>query len=574
MGKKCGSGCGPSICGLCNTNPCGCRSSCRTACQEIVPASPSPYYAQAGVCLENHSSCTEIQTFYASVKVANAFNMPDCDQSAALNIPGLKTIAIGSYLWNSAVGYLQVVSFDAYNEIVTVQNNCNTGNASPGTTVPVCSVFVVVDPPSESGGGPSPSGIFVAVDFTAPADGDCLLITVTGVDGLAVGKNVAIGSGVYRLQAINSSTTITICNDGDGITPGSAVIARNGAGQYQYPITLIDVNACSNPAVASGAVVVCKDSLSQPLSGTAAGQVLMLIDEETNEAEYRTLDVPTRTCATILCCLTIVNGFAGPYIISVSDSSEFTVGDILQIGSRTDRVTVTAIDDATTIRGTISPVPSATVDIALGTSICIIECCEDLQNQIDVIDEEIDDIQAEIDGLVCAQLNMKTNNINSDIGAEGIDVTINNQEGNDEYLGPLASTGAEGASLEFTNPSDCRNMVAHWTVVGRIYGHWAGGGGGHKEAGTINVGIRFSSAGSGFTVIGFRKSAPDLSELADYAEDFEVVWHGTQVMAPSSPGPAGVFQVDAGVRVAYESGDATYIIESVAISVTGIATTD
>lgn len=552
--KKC---CGPTtICGQCDCNPCKCKTSC---CQEVVPSTPSPFYNEASVCVQDHNSCTVINKFAASVKVANAFNMPDCDQSAELNIPGLKDITIGSYLWNAGVGYLQVVSFNAFDEIVTVQNNCNTGNASPGTTVPVCTLFTVTDPPSESGGGPSPTGIFVAIDFTAPDVGDCLLITVTGVDGLAVGKDVAIGSGVYRLQAINSSTTITICNDGDGITPGSPVIARNGAGQYQYPITLIDVNACTNEPVAQGALLVCADGISQPLDGTAAGQVPVLVDPDTNYVEFRTLEVPTRTCTTILCCLTLVNGFAGPYIISVTDSSQFTVGDILQIGSRTDRVTITAIDDATTIRGTIAPTPGATVDIPIATSICIIECCEDLQNQIDDIEEEIGEIQDELDGLPCAALNMQLNDINLPASNAEINFAIYNDPDHLSYSGTIVSQDTE-------NESACRNMVFHYNITVTIYGQWEGGGD-HSDPGCINVGLLYAiDGGAPDTQYTLRKSIRTLS--ADEAEDFQIVFSGTQVVPPAS-----IFHISARAFVSYESGNAEYTIESATIQVSGIGTT-
>jgi hypothetical protein len=90
---------------------------------------------------------------------------------------------------------------------------------------------------------PDPSIPFLAVDFTAPADGDCTTITVTSVAGLAEGDEITIGSGIYTLNNIISPTTIEICNNGSGITPGTVVHARNDAGQLQYPIVSI-TNCC------------------------------------------------------------------------------------------------------------------------------------------------------------------------------------------------------------------------------------------------------------------------------------------------------------------------------------------
>jgi hypothetical protein len=124
----------------------------------------------------------------------------------------------------------------------------------------------------------------------------------------------------------------------------------------------------------------------QPLGATGllAGMVPMLTDDDSCNAAYTFLNVPTKTCSTLLCCLTLLNGNAGPYTIRVADSSQFTIGDILQIGSRTDRFTVTNIIDATHIQATVNPVPVGNQDIDAGTSICIVDCCEIIQDQLHI----------------------------------------------------------------------------------------------------------------------------------------------------------------------------------------------
>jgi hypothetical protein len=89
-------------------------------------------------------------------------------------------------------------------------------------------------PPVES--GQSELFPYVAIDFTAPANGDCIPITVTTINGLSVGDTISIGTGFYTIDSFVSDTVVQICNDGDGILPGTSVIAQDQFGNYQYPI--------------------------------------------------------------------------------------------------------------------------------------------------------------------------------------------------------------------------------------------------------------------------------------------------------------------------------------------------
>jgi hypothetical protein len=437
-----------SYCTSCQSTSCSCSSSC--------PATPQPYYAAGSPCLEDSCASTTTVKVYGSVRAENSFNMPACAGSVQIKISNVQSLTVGAYLWNPSVGYLQIIAYDQTTGLITAQNNCDVGNAAAGTAFPGCLDFVVTAPPPASASGSSPTGIFVAIDFTAPNNGTCLLITVTGVDGLSVGKNVQIGSGTYRIGAIPSATTIEICNDGAGIVPGSPVIAKNGAGAYQYPLVLIDVNPCTNEPVTSGALIVCKDDIMQPLSGATAGSIPVLQDPETGEVQYQTLDVPTRTCTAITCCLTIVSGLAGPYIVPVGDSSEFTVGDVVQIGTRTDRLTITSIPDATTIIGTLDPVPGATVDIEPGTSLCIQDCCENLQTQLDDL---IVDIASG-----CAIAVGPTVEIGGTVTPQPDDpaVDVGNAAGN------VARWDANPDSVMITNDSDCKNRVVFAQFRARV----------------------------------------------------------------------------------------------------------
>lgn len=369
-----GCGCGNPFCKNTASNCCGNVSA-------ATPLGGCGTVEQA--CPENHCQVLINQQFYTALKINNSWNVPDCEGSAQISVTGIKSVLIGSYLWNPNYGYFEIVAFDVDTQQITIQNNCNDGNAAVGTQVPSMTLFVVVDAPLGASSGGSPTLFpYVAVDFTAPnVSLDCsstLLITVTTVNGLAVGKSIQIGSGTYQLESIPDGTHIEICNNGSGITPGTSVFAKNSSNQFQYPIILIDSNPCTNNAVLDGCLIVCKDDIMQPLGDATvlAGMVPTITTDGDCEVSFKMLDVPTRTCSSILCCLTLIDGDPGPYTIKVTDSSQFTVGDLLQIGTRTDRFTVTVIVDATHIQATVDPVPGATIDIDPGTSICIADCCE------------------------------------------------------------------------------------------------------------------------------------------------------------------------------------------------------
>lgn len=394
--------CSP-ICSVCgNLQPCSCptpidgcavlsgpsQAPCSSdcGCGPIAQSCPQPYYAEVGSCPEDHTKVTCIRQFYTSIKNSNAWNIPACGATSVVIFPDVNSILLGSFIWNTAYGYYEVVSFNPNTHEVGLRNNCNDGNASPGITVAPCNEFIVTPPSCCTGGGSQNPDIFpyVAIDFTAPANGTCIDITVTSVAGLIVGKNVQIGSGIYRVNGISSGTLINICNDGDGITPGTPVIARNLAGDYQYPVILIDTNPCTNPTTLSGSLLACDSGTIQPLTGVQVGQVPVLQDPATGECEYQNLSIPTNTCTNLTASLTITNGVAN-YSLIVADSTQFAINDIVQIGNRSDRLTITGLPDSTHIAGTLAPVPGSSGLVPIGTSVCLIGCCEDLQNQLDAL---------------------------------------------------------------------------------------------------------------------------------------------------------------------------------------------
>lgn len=223
-------GCNPLTNCRCGTNPC--------QCGQRGFATPTPYYATSKAVQENHNTTIIQQVFVAALSNDNSFNIPACNNTAVITIAGLVKIQIGSYLWNANYGYLKVVSFDYLTSQVTVMNDCSLGSATVGVTVPPCTMFNLTDPPCNCPGA-LPSGPYLAVDFTAPAVGDCLAITVTSTVGIQNGTVVSIGTGTYVVNSIVSSTSIRICNTGAGVIPGAIVYAKDIFGSFITPILVL-----------------------------------------------------------------------------------------------------------------------------------------------------------------------------------------------------------------------------------------------------------------------------------------------------------------------------------------------
>lgn len=209
-----------------------CRSSTCTGC------SARPYYAESPVCEEDNCQKVYVNQFSFAVCPTNSWNVPLCGQTSILNVDGVQGVSIGSYLWHTNYGYFQVTSVNTSNGTIGITNDCTTGNATPGTQIPACTCFVVTDAPAGTNNNANLFP-FVAIDFTAPPDATCIDITVTNANGISIGDTVAIGSGTYFVDSISSTTLITICNEGEGITPGTPVIAQDAFGNYQYPIGVI-----------------------------------------------------------------------------------------------------------------------------------------------------------------------------------------------------------------------------------------------------------------------------------------------------------------------------------------------
>lgn len=532
------------------------RCNAPGCCGNTQAASPQPFYAQAPCVLENHKECVVHDSYAPVLRVENQWTVPPCGQSSLLTIPGLSNVMIGSYLYGGVgIGFFEVMSFNKASCTVVVRNNCTPGNAPEGSIIPSGSLFIVTPyPTSNSSGGGSVSSLYpyLAADFTAPGVNMPIPITVTTTNGLSVGKMVQIGTGTYLIDSIGSGTTMIIRNTGSGAVAGTPVLAYNSSGQLQYPIVLTDSNPCTNSTITTGKLVACQNNTISPITGASSGSVFVLLNPATGEGEFKMLDVPTSSCTAISCCLTILNGVSDGYIVNVGSTANFTVGDILTIGTRSDRLHVTSIVDSNTLVGRLVPTPTATADVTPGTSLCAAGCCETLEKTIEDL----------VDSLPC----LNYQNAGYDLRGDGIDFT--------EATTVTAGGSFVGNAVDVTvaNSSSCRNMVKTLTLLARFAGRvnnsaW---GGGTPNICELVRGFQISINGAPFTT--FMTQREDIMNHPndDIHTSREVSFYHNMVLAPGASQTVSIrpiVSVNSGSNASYTNLLAVGNIYGIGVSV-------
>lgn len=369
-------------CRNCSCNPCKCQGQRSTGCCN-PPANTScqPYYSQVSMCPEDNRKSVVVKEISQVFRNRNAFAMPECGAKIDVVFQGVTDVAIGAWLWAFSLGFLEVEGFNPYTGAITVSNPCPTNcgtQAPPGTPVPACSMWVLTIPVCPGSGG---TGTFPCLDsgFIAPVSGGCVQIAVTNVNGLSVNKNVSIETGIYRISAINSATIITICNDGQGLTPGTNV-DPGPAGNCAVPIVLIDNNPCLNNQVLCGAILGCNGGVTSPVVGTEVGQVLVY--NGNGNSCFRTLGIPVLNCTDLTVCLTLDPDLPSgtSYLVIVGSTADFTVGDIVTIGGIT--FTVDVIIDGTHMRIIPTEDPVAIITFPAGSTLCSADCCTILDARV------------------------------------------------------------------------------------------------------------------------------------------------------------------------------------------------
>jgi hypothetical protein len=371
-----------------NNCTCGCQSldPCGVSSGTVPCSSGEPCAQTQSTCGDavQQECCTNCNLF---VQTTQAFNMPACDGTGNIFVDDASRLYSGAVIYAEGVGYLTVVEILDASEVV-VRNNCPECALQvldPGSPVPSGTQFGVGIPFCASEGDVEFSGPRLNSDYFIPAVSACVMIAVTSIEGLAIGDTVTIGTNRYRINDIPTTTSMEICNDGEGGEPGVLVQKdANGDGILDYPILRISsVNPCTADPVDAGRLLVCSTgSTQQAMEGTIENQVPAW-NPTSEQFELKVMD-GLATCVTLVCCLTLDPQAeeCDEYLIDVLPNTEkFTeaiaplLPNPLRISINGDKFCVTEVVDSNTLRIVPAFPVTEIAQYEEGAVVCIDECC-------------------------------------------------------------------------------------------------------------------------------------------------------------------------------------------------------
>lgn len=257
-------------------------------CGPNVSAGPNPFYEEVrDTVVQDHQTIIDRFKKSGGIQVLSAWNVPETNESITVTVDNVDLIVVGSYFFNPQYGYFLVNQWNPKSNQISLYHSLSTKTAAAGTFVPANTPFLPAPEPFTSN-SQKELFPFLDADFVAPFTNNNTTIQVTSTFGLRVGEYVRIGDAVYRLDGILSSKEIVIFNQGAGFTGGTTVSAHDLNGEHQYFITSEAAYVCALEVTAtSGRVIICDGGDQKIITGSAIGQVPVLIDPETGEVEFQ-----------------------------------------------------------------------------------------------------------------------------------------------------------------------------------------------------------------------------------------------------------------------------------------------
>ncbi len=386
--------------------PGNCCSTGTIVIETPIDACPDPY--GCGSCSSSPCCCTSTSTAADCsatlfLSLSASFNMPACGQTAQIQSADACRIAPGAVLFSPTVGYLRVTA-RIDDTTLSVINDCtedSEGNScnpvSPGEPVSSSEIFAVGIPQCGGGSGNNPATTpLLTADFIIPSVASCANAAVTTVIGLNIGDVVSVNGNQFRVGAIPNSTTIQLCNDGEGGTPFTVIEwDPSNTGIPSVPLVRIGgQNPCTSTAVNILARIVGCDGAGQQVGGV--GQVddqAFLWNNVTQQWELKVID-STATCVTLDCGCLNLNPEAPPdqeYIIDVAPNTDQIAAELEELDDNPlcitingDLFCVTGVLNDTQI--TVIPNFEVTeiVNYPDGATICVCDCCDQCRPTIEV----------------------------------------------------------------------------------------------------------------------------------------------------------------------------------------------
>lgn len=149
-----------------------------------------------------------------------SFEMPDVGDITTLTVSNCASISPNCWIWNTSVGYLEVIDFKEPE--VTVRNLGRIENAKAGSEFPSCMEFLIVAPDSLPLYDPTVTCL--AADFISPEVNDTAIMVVVDTSKIRE-TDVLIIDRKYRytVVAVIDEHQLEVRNEGWGKEPGEVI---------------------------------------------------------------------------------------------------------------------------------------------------------------------------------------------------------------------------------------------------------------------------------------------------------------------------------------------------------------
>lgn len=328
--------------------------------------------------------------YSVTVSVSDTWAMPAVNDVTILIIPKCNNILPGSWLWNTTVGYLEVVKYNNYTGETVVKNTGVTGNVAPDTVIPSCMDFVVTAPVLID--NISDDVTCLIADFVSPDVGSTGLMSVRSTANLRKDYILAIDIYQYQVVEVIDNATIKVLNFGLGKT---GVIDAPCDGSC-LPVRVINAESpCLQDSVnTANGIVACVGGSPKVLVGTENNQFAYW---DNTSGEWKLINSNIEADCTVTTELTfIAAGHRGPYLLTVKDATVLKVGDRVTLGEEHDAYVVSEVLSDTQLRLTKNTNPLADAVLDIGTRLCLVDCCdwipevvEDLLNRLISLEQNV-----------------------------------------------------------------------------------------------------------------------------------------------------------------------------------------
>lgn len=377
--------------------------------------------------------------------ILNSFVMPAEDETFEVNVSDTKSLAPNCWLWNESVGYLEVVKYSLYNNIITVKNLGRRENAKRGTEFPTCMEFLITAPTALD--PYNPLSTCLAADFNSPTVGQEAYMSVGSTYVIKVDDQIIVDSDYrYAVTQVVNATTLKVRNEG----LGKEGIIEVGCGSC-VPVQVVSkLNCCPIPSgdlTSNTSVLTVNNGYDVLLDNSSLTLDTDLSKYDNSTSDFITLnDVPRGTLS------------SSSTLIGVTGGSNNVLGNIT-LSLDTD---LSKYDNTTSGFITLGDVPRGT----LSSDSSLITVLGGVNNVLDNIELDLDTDLSKYDNTTSGFL---ASSDKKDLTSNTSVLTVTNGTGatleNTSLTLDTDLSKYDNTTSGFFNASDKKNLTSNTSVL-------------------------------------------------------------------------------------------------------------